>query len=266
MNMNSGDKEYFSNRPSLEWAGDESRPVEAAVPVESAIDLVVNNNHLATLHCSPDHLGELSRGYLLGQGLVASVADILSLRCLPRENRVEVELKREFAPVAGETLRPVLYSGCGQGLTLESAAVDGPDWPDMVSWEAQDLLKALRRVLDAGEAYRKTRGMHSAGLHSWHGKLLCHREDVGRHNALDKVLGWSALQCLEPGRICVALSGRVSVDAVMKVVRFGIPVVVSKGVPTTLALDSAAELGLTLASSIGRKRLRVYTSPERVGL
>ncbi len=129
---------------------------------------------------------------------------------------------------------------------------------------AKALRKALSELLRRGQAYRLTRGMHSAALCTAGGRLLCLREDVGRHNALDKVLGWAAAQCVEPRKSFVAMSGRMSVDAVYKLARFRIPVAVSKGVPTSLAVAEAERLQVALAGALGAGGLRLFTHRELI--
>ncbi|GBE57797.1 formate dehydrogenase accessory protein [bacterium BMS3Abin01] len=237
---------------------------ETAVPVEQAVELRLAGETLATLHCTPDHLHELAAGFLLGQGLAGSREEIKTIQVAADRRVVDMELADAAAPL-GKIAATVVYSGCGQDAGIISPGITGIDVSDEGQpFAAADLRLALSQVLRRGEAYRTTRAVHSAGLCTLRGRPLCHREDVGRHNVLDKVLGWAAGQCLEPGQLFIASSGRVSVDAVPKLVRFGITVMVSKGVPTSWALDEADRLGLTLAGSIGPEKLRIYTHPERI--
>ncbi len=267
MSANSGNIKRTSRKISaICWSAGEKSGEDVCVPVERAVALTVDGKGLATLHCSPDNLEDLARGFLLGQGLLSSASDIAGVKVSVVRDEIDVILDDSVSLDPEGKAQNTLYSGCGQGMGSGAAVVESlPEAAEGSDWSAEGLLGALRRVLDRGQAYRITRGMHSAGLVNRQGRLLCHREDIGRHNALDKVLGWLSRQCLEPGSTAVAMSGRVSVDAVLKAARFRMPVVFSKGVPTSMALDEAETLGLTLASSIGRRRLRVYTHGERLG-
>ncbi len=250
---------------TCDWRGGGFTGEETAVPVEQAVELRLAGELLTTLHCTPDHLHELAAGFLLGQGLTCSREGIKTIQVAADRSMVDMELADAGSVPRAKVTATVVYSGCGQDTGIASAdipVIEGAE--EGQTFAAADLRRALSQVLRQGEAYRATRAMHSAGLCTHRGRQLCHREDVGRHNALDKVLGWAAGQCLEPGQLFIASSGRVSVDAVFKLARFGITVMVSKGVPTSWALDEAGRLGLTLASSIGPDKLRIYTHPGRV--
>ncbi len=239
--------------------------IEAMMPVERAVRISLSGKELARLHCTPDHLEELATGFLLGQGICSSRDDIVSIKVGSDNEKVDITLADNARVMTEKSQATVIYSGCGQGPGV-AAATAGPSHTleSIDSFRTADLKHGLREVLGKGDAYRATRGMHSAGLLSRAGRLLCHREDVGRHNALDKVLGWAAGQCLEPGKLFAASSGRISVDAVMKLARFRVPLMISKGVPTSLALERAEEAGLTLTGTVGGGALRVYTHSNRV--
>lgn len=236
---------------------------EALVPVEVPLELWVDGQLLVTLHATPGHLQDLTCGFLLGQGLIASISDIDSLDANYKQKRINVKLKQPLKISNAPLSRTVVYSGCGQkpqavGEENPPAVETGP------GFSASVLRSALEKTLRHAVIYRQTRGIHSASLCSFKGDLLALREDIGRHNALDKVLGWAAGRYLQPSRVFVAASGRISSEAVDKLARFGIPLMIAKGVPTSLALAKANALKITLVSSLGPGRLRIYTLPERV--
>lgn len=249
--------------PASDWDDGVLSPAEIDVPVERAVELIIDGEPLVTLHCTPAHLQELATGFVLDQGIIDSASDIDTCRVNAREGRIEMTLKTRAAvkPAAGR--RAIIYSGCGQAAGLAGAAAPGRV-PAGTVFPASSLKDALAATLRRGELYRQTRGVHSAALFSRGGRLLVLREDIGRHNALDKALGWAAGRCLEPGRIFVASSGRISSEAVDKLARFGIAMMVSKGMPTSLALKEAERLGIALAGSIGAGRMRIYTHKEKV--
>jgi FdhD protein len=179
--------------------------------------------------------------------------------------RIDIQLKAGVEPSsAGLPANRIVFSGCGQASGTVSAERDETGDSATAIVAAETLRGALETVLRRGELYRKTRGIHSAGLFDLAGESLVFREDIGRHNAGDKVLGWLSRQKLDPVKTFLASSGRISADAVNKTVRFGIPVLVSKGVPTSLAVVNARRLGLTLSSSLGPGRLRLYSHRYRI--
>lgn len=253
-------------RDAEDWGPAGAEPSRVRLPEEAVVGLWVDGAQLATLHCTPIDLEELAAGFLLGQGFIEQADAIAAIAVDDTGGRIDVTL------VSGQSVDPVqapanriIYSGCGQSAAGGGiiSMVDGDDGG--VRLDAAILRNALELVLRHGEIYRDTRGVHSAGLFSWKGDALVLREDIGRHNAFDKVLGWLALRdSSETGALFIATSGRVSAEAVRKTARFGIPVIVSKGVPTSLAADDARRLGVSLASSLGPKRLRLYTHRYRL--
>lgn len=255
-----------SGRDAEDWGTAGVEPSRVRLPVEAVVELWVDGAQLATLHCTPLDLEELAAGFLLGQGFIGQADDIDAIAVDDAGSRVDVTLAR------GQAINPdqapanrIIYSGCGQSADDGDIASLADVDDKRGRLDPEILRDALERVLRHGSIYQETRGVHSAGLFSWTGDALVLREDIGRHNAFDKVLGWlSRRGSSEPGALFVATSGRVSAEAVRKTARFGIPVIVSKGVPTSLAADDARRLGVTLASSLGPKRLRLYTHRYRL--
>ncbi|MHB0914559.1 MAG: formate dehydrogenase accessory sulfurtransferase FdhD [Thermoleophilia bacterium] len=253
-------------RDAEDWAQAGAVPSRVRLPVEAVVELGVDGTLLATLHCTPIDLEELAAGFLLGQGFVEQPGDIAAITVAADGSRVDVTLSgdRGLNPGRGPANR-IIYSGCGQSVDGGAIASLATDPGNSRKLDPEILRDALEQVLRHGSIYRETRGVHSAGLFRSSGDALALREDIGRHNAFDKVLGWlSGQPALDTGGLFLATSGRVSAEAVRKTVRFGIPAIVSKGVPTSLAADDARRLGLTLASSLGPKRLRLYTHRYRI--
>jgi FdhD protein len=151
---------------------------------------------------------------------------------------------------------------CGKG-ALEVVAVHSPPLPAGPLVE-RDLLASLPdRLVQPG--FARTGGLHATGLFDSTGELLCVREDVGRHNAMDKVLGWalaSARMPLHDAMLCV--SGRLSFELVQKAAVAGCPILVGVGAPTSLAVELAADRRMTLCGFARRGRVNVYTGPDRV--
>jgi FdhD protein len=185
-------------------------------------------------------------------------------------NIVEVTLARGIAPPRPDVERSVYTtSSCGVcGKTALDAVNTTTRWP--VAHDAMqvrssalvalpDLLRAEQRV------FSRTGGLHAAGVFAPDGRLLCLREDVGRHNAVDKILGWALRTGLLPLRGHVLqVSGRASFELVQKAVMAGIPMLSAVSAPSSLAVDLAAESGLTLAGFVRGNGMNVYTHPHRV--
>jgi FdhD protein len=235
--------------------------VEDAVAVEEPLEIRVDGKPLAVTMRTPGHDEELALGFLHGEGLIdgprpaGPPADLAA-------NAVEVR-----GPLAREPGTRRFYATsscgvCGKG-ALEEVAVHAPPLPEgpVVS---RALLAALPERLSQPE-FERTGGLHATGLFDAAGELLLVREDVGRHNAMDKVVGRALLDGLlplHPRLLCV--SGRLSFELVQKAAVAGAPVLVGVGAPTSLAVALAADRGVTLCGFARRGRINVYTREERV--
>jgi FdhD protein len=153
---------------------------------------------------------------------------------------------------------------CGKG-ALEAVAVEAPRVDSDLRVQASLLAALPERLRAAQPAFDATGGLHATGLFDESGTLACLREDVGRHNAMDKVIGWAYLAGLLPLRrhlLCV--SGRLSFELVQKAAVAGCPILVAVGAPSTLAVDLGRDRGITLCGFVRDGRLNVYSGPERI--
>jgi FdhD protein len=232
------------------------------VAVEEPLEIRVDGEPIAVTMRTPGHDEELALGFLRGEGLIERALPVGMTEDLAL-NTIEI-----IGPLARRPATRRFYTTsscgvCGKG-ALEEVAVhaaaplsDGPLLP-------RALLAALPdRLLQPG--FTKTGGLHATGLFDARGELSCVREDVGRHNAMDKVIGWALLNDLLPLHdrvLCV--SGRLSFELVQKAVVAGAPILVGVGAPTSLAVELAVDRGLTLCGFARRGRLNVYAGESRV--
>jgi FdhD protein len=211
---------------------------------------------------TPGHDEELALGFLYGEGLIDGPAPAGPTADLAA-NVVEVDATLRFDPGRRRFFATSSCGVCGKG-ALEEIAVHAPALPDgpvLPRALIADLPERLRQP-----AFAATGGLHATGLFDAAGELLVVREDVGRHNAMDKVVGRALLDGLVPlhGRaLCV--SGRLSFELVQKASVAGAPILVGVGAPSSLAVDLAADRGMTLCGFARRGRVNVYTGRERVG-
>lgn len=257
---NPGKKEW---QASL-WDDGSFRKSETSIPVEQPVELRVNGRALAVFHCTPKNLNELAAGFLLGRGLINSIDQITDMDVDAREGKVSIRLEQTLKINKDHEKKSVIYSGCGQEPLDLPAAANPETLAAGTTFSSARLREGLSKTLSRGKIYREARGIHSAAVCGRLGRVMVLREDIGRHNAMDKVLGWSAGRCLDPAVLFIAVSGRVSAEAVEKMAVFRIPVLVSKGLPTTLALERAEALGITIAGGVGTRKLRVYVHGERI--
>ena len=233
-----------------------------AVAVEEPLEIRIGGAPVAVTMRTPGHDEELALGFCLSEGLHPTDAR------LPDDlagNTVEVDAPDFDA----DRLRRSFYTTsscgvCGKG-ALEAVAVEAPrvDAPLRVPLA---LVVALPdRLREAQAAFAATGGLHATGLFATGGELLCAREDVGRHNAFDKVIGWAFREGRLPLRECVVcVSGRLSFELVQKAAVAGCPVLVAVGAPSSLAVELADDRGVTLCGFVRGGTANVYTAPWRI--
>jgi FdhD protein len=231
------------------------------VAVEEPLEIRVDGRPLTVTMRTPGHDEELALGFLYGEGLIDS----------PREAGLTEDFAVNTIEVAGPLARDPgarrFYTTsscgvCGKG-SLEEVAVYAPDLPAGPTIPRALLAGLPDRLRQPG--FSRTGGLHATGLFTVDGELLLVREDVGRHNAMDKVVGRALTDGLVPFHALVlCVSGRLSFELVQKAAVAGAPILVGVGAPTSLAVDLAAERGMTLAGFARGGSVNVYTGAERV--
>ncbi|MDX6250066.1 MAG: FdhD protein [Kribbellaceae bacterium] len=268
----------IARRPVLRLSADGERTRPDSIAVEEPLELRVDGRPLAVTMRTPGHDVELAHGFLHTEGVIGSVDDIRDARyCDSRDdegrntyNVLDLGLSPGVpAPEVGVERNFYTTSSCGVcgKASLDAVRVktrfSPADDPVRVPF---DVLVTLPDALrDHQQVFDRTGGLHAAGLFSPTGELLVVREDVGRHNAVDKVVGWALLGGLIPARGCVlVVSGRTSFELAQKAVMAGIPVLGAVSAPSSLAVDLADECGLTLAGFIRNGSMNVYTHASRI--
>ena len=229
---------------------------------EYPVELTVNGVRLATFLCTPEHLDELAAGNLYTRGSLEDPGQIRTLGACPDLRIVAVTTS---SPLGDETLglSRVIASGCGAGLEFSEDFKNAPALPEGFTVKLSALRGWARAMFEAAAMYRETGGMHCASLTGRDGRT-CVREDVGRHNAVDKVIGRGFLDRWDFSGSCLLTSGRIAADMILKAAATGIPVVVSRSIPTTTAYEIARLRGITVVGRIESKNPVLYTRPERI--
>jgi FdhD protein len=223
---------------------------DSAVVEEWPVWLEVNGEPAVTWMCTPDQLEELVVGWLHGEGYIASLDDLLQLRPCAPDLGFWADVKPErVARVKGERRKPVLASGCGAVATMladPDAMAHSP--PLRGDPPAPETLRArFKELFAAGARYNETGGIHAAALTDGH-TLLFHAEDIGRHNAVDKVIGAAVLARtpIENRGLGLLVTGRISAELAFKAARAGLAWVATPSVPSTLAVTIAERSGMVL--------------------
>jgi FdhD protein len=270
------------SRPSLSWLvhriaaqGDEEITVE--VVVEEPLEIVLNGTPVATLLRLPGDDKELVAGFCFTEGLVSRFSDVLLLRhcsragqsaaqaddSLESRNRVEVTADPDGVPSRADWSR-VIRSGCGTIDPGDLGADDLTPVGDAAHVERAVLLGLIATLLAQPRLYRETGGLHAAAIFHTDGRLVAIREDIGRHNAVDKAIGYALLRGIVLDDKLLLTTGRASHEMVTKAVRAGVPVLASVSSPTSLAVQLAQRLNVTLIGYLRGQRMNVYTHRERV--
>jgi FdhD protein len=233
-----------------------------SVAVEEPLEIRIGGRPVAVTMRTPGHDEELALGFCLSEGLRprgARLPDDLAA------NTVEVDAPG-FDP---ERLQRSFYTTsscgvCGKG-ALDAVAVEAERVESELRLPAALVATLPARLREAQAAFEATGGLHATGLFDPAGSLLCLREDVGRHNALDKVVGWAFGAGLLPlSQFVLCVSGRLSFELVQKAAVAGCPVLVAVGAPSSLAIELARDRGVTLCGFVREGRVNVYSEPWRI--
>ncbi|MFO8009273.1 MAG: formate dehydrogenase accessory sulfurtransferase FdhD [Dehalococcoidia bacterium] len=232
---------------------------------EHGLTIIINGQELTTLLCSPAKLQYLALGFLLSEGII-SVKDEIEKVLLDEEKRsVRIETGEPSPPDRDPVSMRYITSSGGKGINLSSIA-DNAGKAKMESKTAIALSRVyslMREFQNRSEVFRETGGVHSAALSDGE-EIILFTEDIGRHNAIDKIIGeclWESIQMRD--RIMLT-SGRVSSEIASKVARQGIPILISRSAPTDMAVRNAGEMGLTLVGFVRGQRMNIYASDWRI--
>lgn len=247
----------FRKLPCIKIDGEKAVESFHEVIEEVPMALFINGRHAMTAMMSPLQLEDFVTGYLYTEQIIRSIDEIESVRIEP--NRISVITKNLFK-VLGP--KKTILSGCGGSVSY----IDTEKLPKIVSdytISAEDIRSAAKAVLNS-ELHMTTGGIHIVALLD-HQTIIAVSEDIGRHNALDRVIGYALRHNVDIARSWVIVSGRISSEMVRKCLIAGIPIIVSRGATTTLAVETAKSTGLTVAGFARSSRMVVYTRPDRIG-
>jgi FdhD protein len=253
--------------PVLKVSGTRVDGVIDEVASELPVRLMLNDQPFVTLLCTPTELEEMTVGFLLSEGILQRRADIVRLEVSRTEPLVRIALSS--LPPEWEKLfdTRAIASGCGKGITftnydrLRDRRIDiqGP----LLSLD--DIRRLLGTFRNISSLYLETGGVHSAALSD--GKdILFFSEDIGRHNAVDKLIGKAFLKDVAIANKVLLTSGRVTSEIVTKAGRNRFPVLISRAAPSCMAINYAEDMGITLVGFARGDRMNIYTWPNRIAL
>jgi FdhD protein len=232
---------------------------------EVPLTVLVNGKELATLQCTPDRLEYLAVGFLLSEGLVRKKTEIEGITLNEKGWYVKVEIADDALLKEDITARRVIGTG-SSGCISFYRAVDAKACLPLKSGfmiSSGKIFSTMKEFLGMSDLHRNTHGVHSAAL-CGRERIEIFAEDIGRHNAIDKIIGECFLKGIFPEDRIILTTGRVSSEILIKVAKQRIPVIVARSVPTDMAVCLAERLNVTLVGSVRDSRMSIYTHGCRV--
>ena len=213
-------------------------PASESIIRETALNIFIDGRQLATAMILASREKEFVIGHLFGQGIIGGIEDIASLTV--KDNRAEVVLSGN-------------KTGRQENSQIHSALSVG----------REDVFSCVRAILKSA-IFSATEAVHSAGLFARGRETICITEDLGRHNALDKVIGYGLSHNIDFSTVLAASTGRQPLEMILRCRQANIPIIATKGVPTTLAVETAAKAGITIAGLVRGDTMTVYSHPSRI--
>ncbi len=237
---------------------------EDAVVRELPLTIFLNGKELITLLCSPSALDALAAGYLFSEGIIKNRDEIGEIAVDAGGGMVRVSATRDIEPDAWSLSKPIITSAGKKRSLLNTAGFTGQSLIESgVTISAGETMALVNEFQRRSDVFQATGGVHSAALCDTR-EIIVFADDIGRHNAIDKVLGHCLLQGIAADDRIVVTSGRIPSEILLKAARARVPIIISVSAPTDLGVKLADSLGITVIGFARGDRMNVYTHAERV--
>jgi FdhD protein len=249
--------------PILRATRDRIKEMEDIVVKEFHLTIILNDRELVTLLCSPEKLDFLAIGFLFSEGLINSKRDIKEIDLDAEENLVRVATKKPLKFPKDILSKRLIGSSGGKGASPFVGIDPRSKIDTSIYVSPSEVLDLVDQFVHRSGLFESTGGVHSAALCDTK-SILVFSEDIGRHNAIDKVFGECLLKDIPIHDRLLVTSGRVSSEILSKAAKRRIPLLISKSAPTNLGVQLANEVGITLIGFVREKRMNIYTHRWRV--
>lgn len=230
------------------------------LPEEHPITIYVNGTNFVTLMCTPENLKDLAAGHLINSGIVKSMKDIMIIMACDEEREIYVNAPN--ADLSGNELKQVVMTGCGSGANISEKLDKLPKIYSDHKVSADEIKLSFKRMIKESEKYKEHGALHSSALIN--GDFFVTKEDVGRHNSHDKVVGYAAIRDIDLTKSMVITTGRISADMVYKAVSSKVPIICSLSNPTKLAVQIGQKCGITIVGRCMKPNMNIYTHEQRI--
>jgi FdhD protein len=251
--------QFFIERRMEKYEHKHLTTIYDPVVVEVPLTIVLNDTELVTMACSPDAYEQLAVGYLLSEGILNRNSTIKNLDISGTTIRITAENIASFTNLRG----PSLNTCMGKSFTITLDSKQEIACSSEYFFNAEDLLHLIQRLDETSDTFKRTGGVHSAAL-GYNSELLIRYEDIGRHNAVDKVFGNAFLNGIGVNDKCLILSGRIASEILIKAFRNGVPLILSRSAPTLKTVELADKCGMTIVGFARGSRFNVYSHSERI--
>ncbi|MFH0867900.1 MAG: formate dehydrogenase accessory sulfurtransferase FdhD [Candidatus Woesearchaeota archaeon] len=223
---------------------------------EFPLKLFINGQEASTLLCSPDKLNYLIIGYLFSENIIKAINEIKSIKINEPDGIAIVELKKEV-----DTKNKIIYSGCASFYDYKNLKIK--KIKNNVKTKKEKIMKLMIKFQLKSKLFQETGGVHASALAA-KDKIVFFTEDIGRHNTVDKIVGYALTKKLNLRDKIILTTGRLSSEMVLKSVKAGIPIVVSKSAPTDMAVNLAKKLNVTLIGFARGQRFNIYNNGKNI--
>jgi FdhD protein len=252
------------------WRGGRLTPGERAIPEETAVAFTYGGSSYAVMMATPQDLEDFAVGFSLTEGIIAAPDEIEQLALVELPEGIELRMRltephaQSFAARRRTLAGPTGCGLCGIETLTEATKVPAKIVADGVGFAAQDIMRALNGLDGLQAINAQTRAVHAAAFYLPGQGLVALREDVGRHNALDKLVGALVREGLPSGQGFTVVTSRLSIEMIQKAAAIGIPALIAASAPTALAVRMAQAAGMTLIAVARHDGFEIFTHPQRI--
>jgi FdhD protein len=249
--------------PGIKRESGKTEPRAPVLPPEHIVTIYLNNKLLTSIMATPFQVKELVIGFLYSENIIDNPAELNKVLVNQDKRKSQVWVESNAKEI--DQKARIMTSGCGRGFTfLCPSDIEGlTPLNSAIKISAEDMVNLAREMRTCAALYSQSGGIHSAALCGTK-EIISFSEDIGRHNAVDKIVGDSLLRSIDLAEKIMLTTGRISSEMLLKAFRAGIPILGSLTSPTDLAVELGEKLGITIAGYIRGGRMKIYTHPEKI--